>query len=101
MNDVQVKYTAQLILQEFPLLTVADIKFVFDGVMSGRYGKTYHQLDSLTICGWFREHWEQRLNAAEQESMMKHSRTKDTEDSRAREVKKLRDVFKNSKIQRK
>jgi len=76
MNETQIRYTAKLILQENPLITVADIKYVFDGVASGKYGELYNSLDCPKICSWFRKHWSERLEAAEQQSIVESQEQK-------------------------
>lgn len=76
MSDVQVQYTARLIINEHPLLTIADIKYVYDGIVSGRYGILYNRINSLTICSWFRKHWDDRLTEAANESYEDHLKQK-------------------------
>lgn len=64
MSETQIEYTCSKILAENPLLTVADIKVVFDSALTGKYGKLFNRLDPPIICTWFRDHWSERLNAA-------------------------------------
>ncbi len=78
MQAFQVKYTAKLILDENPLLTIADIKYVFDKAISGHYGELYNRLDSTVLCRWFRQHWDERLEAAGIESEISHTQSKET-----------------------
>ena len=77
MQAFQVKYTAKLIMNENPLLTIADIKYVFDRAVSGHYGELYNRLDSAVMCRWFRQHWDERLDAAGAESETRHSEKKE------------------------
>lgn len=95
MNEQQIKMTARLVMQENPLLTVADIKLVFDRGISGYYGADYNRLDSTVICGWFRKHWDERLEAAEQDSIMKSQETKGKHptEKRTGEIQKNREAF--------
>lgn len=76
MNEKQIDFTAKMILQENPLLTVADIKLVINNAASGKYGKDYNRVDSAVICEWFRKHWDERMNAAEMSSLEEHSKNK-------------------------
>lgn len=97
MNAMQVKYTAQLIISENPLLTIADIKYVFDRAISGQYGELYNRLDSSVICKWFRQHWDERLEAGAAQSEVEHQQRKSWEQGGERtsetEKVKFREAF--------
>ncbi len=75
MSGAQIEITCQLILNENPLLTVADIKLVFDKAVSGAFGELYNRLDSAIVCKWFRDYWDERLNTAAEHSIEQHKRT--------------------------
>lgn len=74
MNDAQIQDAAETILAEFPLMTIADVVFVFNKVKSGGFGAMYEGIDIAKICTWFRQHWDDRLNAAESEALREHER---------------------------
>ncbi len=98
MNDQQVQYTAQLILNENPLLTIADIKFVFDGIVSGRFGEMYNTIDCPKLCTWFRKHWEHRLSEAEAQSHIRHMERKEPRVERENtEIQKIKEAYKKWK----
>lgn len=96
MNETQVEYTARMILAENPLLTIADIKYVFDSAVTGKYGLLYNRLDPQVICTWFRKHWDDRLEAAENESMKEHSQhnSGNYERTAGKEIQAFKDAFK-------
>ncbi len=98
MNDEQVAYTAQLIYNEFPVLTISDIKYVFDGIVSGRYGELYNTIDSTKVCTWFRKHWDHRMNEAEQQAYLDHISNKPREDTgRHKDPRQIHKLWKKLK----
>ncbi len=72
MSPNQIKDTALLVISEMPYITIADISFVFREAMKGAYGDVYNRVDCMVIYKWFTTHWNNRLNEAEQSSLMKH-----------------------------
>lgn len=46
-------------------LTFADVKIVLDKAKRGDYGQFYERLSAATIIGWFKQYYEDRLNAAD------------------------------------
>ena len=90
MTAFQMEYTAKLVFKENPLLTIADIKFVFDRAVSGSFGELYNRLDSAMICTWFRKHWVERLEAAEQHSQEKHYNTVEKGGERTHDAEKAK-----------
>ena len=103
MEEFQIEYTARLVMNENPLLCVADIKIVFDSAVSGQYGVIY-RLDSVTICTWFRMHWNKRLEIAENESHIEHETRKKLYNEQPREepewVRKISGIGINKSIHR-
>lgn len=77
MNPEQITYTSRQVFTQNPMLTIADIKLVFDRAVTGQYGKDYNRLDSSVICTWFRTHWEERLQAAETVNIDTHASKKE------------------------
>ena len=72
MSGAQIDITARLIFNENPMLTIADIKVVFDRAVSGSFGEIYNRLDSAIVCKWFRDYWDERLNTAADHSIEQH-----------------------------
>ncbi len=90
MTGFQTEYTAKLIFKENPLLTIADIKFVFDKAISGAYGELYNRLDTPIICTWFRRHWQERLETAEAKAIEDHQSRIDRGGERTGEAEKIK-----------
>lgn len=95
MNDVQTFETAQLIVETFPYLNIADVNLVFKRAKIGHYGKIYDRLDGNVIIDWFNQYFNERCNAAAQRSQ----READTyrmrcPDSKERTEEIVRRVFK-------
>lgn len=90
MTAFQIEYTAKLIYKENPLLTIADIKFVFDKAVSGAFGELYNRIDSAMICTWFRKHWSERLDIGEQVSQEQHEATVDKGGERSYDAEKVK-----------
>lgn len=77
MTPAQIDDAAEVILGEFPYLTIADIRYVFQRGKTNAYGELYGSMDVTVISKWFRTHWDERLQAAEGESVREHERTKE------------------------
>lgn len=72
MTDSQCRETAMLILEEFPLIKIADIHLIFRKAKTGYFGTLYDRLDGLIILSWFKQYFEERLIAAENQSIREH-----------------------------
>ncbi len=93
MTEKQCLHAAQLIMNENPMLTVADIKLVFDNAVSGRYGSLYNSVDIPKVCSWFRKHWQERLEEAEHQSYINHIGTKGPDMDRSRGVVDMKEAI--------
>jgi len=82
MTAEQIHVAARMISNEFPLLTVADLKLVYEIIISGRVDKIW-RIDPPTVCSWFRKYWDDRMDEAEQFSFEEHKRNKDSFGGRA------------------
>lgn len=71
MSDSQTEQTAMLILDEFPALTVADIKLFFTKIKKGHYGQIYDRLDGQLILIWLKKYFEERCDTAELDTQTK------------------------------
>lgn len=69
MTDEQTYMTAELIVDEFYNLNVADINLVFKNAKLGKYGKIYDRLDGNIILEWFRRYFDDRCEAAAEKSI--------------------------------
>lgn len=68
MTDAQTEQTALLILDEFPVLTIADIKLFFTKIKKGHYGQIYDRLDGQLLLIWIAKYFEERCDTAELET---------------------------------
>ena len=76
MKDSQIDQTAEMIIDEFPSMKIADILFLFKKAKNGEFGQIYEGLDGLKILTWFRQVWNERLDVAEFQSDNEHINTK-------------------------
>lgn len=71
MSAKQMHDIAVLILEDFYMFTVADLKIIFTNVKKGKYseGKLYESIDGVKILSWFSAHFEERIAEAEANGM--------------------------------
>lgn len=69
MNANQVYETAQMVLDEFPYFTLADINLVFKKAKKGDFGQIYDRLDGQIIFSWFTKYNQLRCSEAEEQSI--------------------------------
>ena len=69
MTDEQTYMTAELIVDSFYNLNIADINLVFKNAKLGKYGKIYDRLDGNIILEWFQRYFDERCEAAAERSI--------------------------------
>lgn len=69
MNENQVYETAQMILDDFPYFTLADINLIFKKAKKGDFGQIYDRLDGQIILSWFSKYNQLRCSEAEEQSI--------------------------------
>lgn len=62
MTDAQTLITAELIIQEYPNITLADITVIFRMAKLGKWGEFYGRLDGQMILSWVDKYFEDRCN---------------------------------------
>lgn len=72
MSGSQIDTTAEMIMDEFPLIKIADMVFIFKQAKMGKFGAIYEGLDGAKILSWFRQVWCERLDVAEYMSESAH-----------------------------
>ena len=91
MTDDQTVMTAELILSEFPNVTLADIVLIFRRAKLGQWGEFYGRLDGQMILSWFGKYFDERCAWFAERSMSEAGRFKGdylpTSGSEARRVK--------------
>lgn len=78
LNEAEVDLIADEIVDEFgDALTFADIHYVLKKGKTGAYGQFYERLSAPTVCDWFRQYYNARLDAAEYftQKMSKENKT--------------------------
>lgn len=75
MNDDQLLYTCELILEDFSYLRMEDITVFVKMVCKGLIGKVYDRIDGNMIIGWLREYDSKKCEAIE----MRHRKQKKSE----------------------
>ena len=76
MTETQINFTAEVILDEFYMLNVADIKLVFKNILSGKCGNLYESLNPPKTLTIFREYVNQRMNLGAEMSERQHQEHK-------------------------
>jgi hypothetical protein len=76
MTGAQIDITAEMILDEFPLIKIADMIYIFKQAKMGKFGALFEGLDGAKILSWFRQVFEERLNAGEYVSDREHENKK-------------------------
>ena len=74
MGEQQIIETAMLVMDEYYMLTLADINLVFTRVKKGYFGEIYDRIDGAVILGWFKKYFEERCSEAEALSMREHEK---------------------------
>lgn len=69
MNENQVYETAQMVLDDYPYFTLADINLVFKKAKKGDFGQIYDRLDGQIILSWFSKYSQIRCSEAEEQSI--------------------------------
>jgi len=69
LTKVEVDLLATDILHDFPYLTFADITVIFRRFFHGEYGEFYGSITSGDIYQWFARYADERLDAAEQQTL--------------------------------
>lgn len=83
MGESQIDETAMLIIQDYYMLTLADINLIFTRAKKAHYGELYDRLDGGVILSWFRKYFEERCQEAESIALRKHDRFKENGQPRA------------------
>lgn len=81
LRDNQIDNIAREIVAEFYTLTIPDVYLVFRQAKTGIYGDFYDSLDMPKVMQWFRQYFEDRCQAAAQDSINSAGKYR-TEDSR-------------------
>ena len=64
MNDFQIEMCAQMILEEFKQINLADLQLVCKRAISGAYGQFYESISIPKVLEWFRLYFDERCESA-------------------------------------
>ena len=76
MTETQIDFTAQVILDEFWMLNVSDLKLVFKNILTGKCGNLYESLNPPKTLSIFRDYLSERMNVGAEMSMKQHQEHK-------------------------
>ena len=68
LKEHQIDECAELIVEEFNNLTIADINIIFKRAKTGHYGELYETLSIDKILRWFTDYFEERCQTAARNS---------------------------------
>lgn len=98
MTDEQTYMTAELIVDTFYNLNIADINLIFKNAKLGKYGKIYDRLDGNIILEWFQIYFDERCNVAAERSIREaHSYRVNSGESRDRLNRMIESTLKTKK----
>lgn len=83
MKEAQIIETAEMIMFDYPYLSLADLNLVFGRAKRGFYGQIYNRLDGQIIMTWFSEYHDERCRAAQDISISEASAFTDRSERRA------------------
>lgn len=98
----QIDEAALLIMQGYRNISIADMTLIFKNAKSGVYGDIYETLSMHKLLAWFREYFDDRMEAFERRSLENHDRQKYKEEKEGDAVspeffKVIQDIRENLK----
>lgn len=99
MNDAQILFTAEAIINEVPL-NITDLTFFFKSIKSGKFGALYENLSSDKIITWLHLYFNERCEAAEMMNSQKNTLDNRMHPDVAKEISKsLKDIKEDIPVQ--
>lgn len=80
MTEQQIELASVKIAEEFYMLKVSDITFLFNKIIGGEYGEFYESLSIAKLLTFFRNYLEERFEQATDRSLRKHKDLKSMEE---------------------
>lgn len=80
LNEAQLDFTANSIINKYRELSIADINLIFNNAIEGKYGQFYESLAPPKILSWFDEYLSVRMEICESMSFENHLSNKDNPD---------------------
>lgn len=79
LTNEEGSFIAEQIVDEFGgALTLADVNLVLHKAKAGQYGKMYERLSAPTVMSWFRQYYDERLDAASNYQVSKKREARQT-----------------------
>ena len=76
LTERMIDVIAEDIMDEFKLLTMADVYLVFKRIRTGYYGEMYESINGAKMIPWFREYFHERCDCAAEISIREHEENK-------------------------
>ena len=76
MTALQIKQTAELIMEVHSVLKVPEVAYVFKLAKQSYFGAIYEGIDGMKIMSWFDKYFQDRLDSAELFSERQHRQNK-------------------------
>lgn len=73
MNEDQIELCSVTIMNDFYMLKISDLTFVFKEIVAGKHGKFYERLSISDILNIFTNYFDERCKVAEEESIRIHN----------------------------
>jgi len=82
MNESQIVETVNILLDEYPRLSLQEYQVFFNRIRSGKFGQLYESLDGIKIMAFMKEFYQEVLNAYYEFKEEKHNQIKQDEQHR-------------------
>ena len=79
MTEEQVELSTQLIFEEFGSLKFTDLSLLFKKIISGKFGGFYESLSIDKLLTFFKEYFDQKLEANAENSKLMHETQRQNE----------------------
>jgi hypothetical protein len=94
MKSSQVQWVARTILSDYGHLKPEDIYLFFDKAKKSDFGPLFDRLDGMILMGWMKQYYEERLNAAEADSIAQHQKNKGDQYDRSSQPRSIKSLLK-------
>lgn len=94
MNDAQVVFTVDLMLEEYPRYRLEDFAFFFKEAAKARFGKIYDRIDGNMLLQWLKEYDIRRCEEIEMMRVRENSQYKKNQPSVLNVIPDLKDLQK-------
>ena len=82
MDEFQIRETVNMLLDEYPQLSLQEYQVFFNRICSGKFGQLYESLDGIKIMAFMKEFYSEILNAYHEFKEEKHQQIKRDEQHR-------------------